>query len=269
MGSGTSTKLILWWSGRGFGEQLIIARVVSILVDNGLDVIFREGYKVANLVDCRKIPHNDNKTLTGYQTYKWAYSIKDKNPIIVQYTKHYEDVFEKKIEITNDCVPVVYYDIEVPRYDVILHTSSGSWSIYRIWPYFNELEQLLDKNNITWIDIDNRKKHGRIGGVQYLNYVKKSKVYVGLDTGPSHYVSSIAKNKTLIIQGGFITYDYWAYTYKFDHIQIDDVPCRPCFLNKNDISCGNVCQYNHRCMREISPQDVLNKIIQIMEKNNG
>jgi hypothetical protein len=264
-------KLILWWPGRGFGEQLILARATSILIDNNIDVLFYERYKVKDLINCKKIPYLDTpnyKNYKGYEMYKCIYSIEDRDPIIIQQIKHFESLFGQKIEITNDCVPVIYYDMEVPKYDVILHTTTGSWSIYRFWPYFNELEELLDKNHITWIDIDNRKKHGRIGGIHYLNYVKKSKVYVGLETGPSHYVSSIAKNKTLIIQSGFATFDFWAYTYKFDHLEVD-VPCRPCFLNKNDIYYGRGCQYNHRCMKEISPQSVFDKIIQIMDKNNG
>jgi hypothetical protein len=186
------------------------------------------------------------------------YSIKDRAPIVVQYIKHFEEIFERKIEITRDHIPVIFNKMDVPTYDVILHTNTGSWSIYRMWPFFEELKSLLTKQGISWIDIADRK-NGRIGGIKYLNYVNNAKLYVGLETGPSHYVSSIAKNKTLILQSGFAEYNFWAYLYKFDHLEVE-VPCRPCYLNVNDIRDNKGCPYNHRCMREISPQDVFNKI---------
>ena len=253
-------KLCIIWPGKGFGEQLMLARVTSILTDAGIDAVFKERYKVAKLVDCNKIPYLDDiKKYKEYAPHIWLYDINDRTPIIVQYIKHFEEIFERKIEITRDHVPVIFYKIDTPTYDVILHTNTGSWSIYRMWPFFEELMKLLDKQGITYIDIANRKKHGRIGGIQYLNYVNNAKLYVGLETGPSHYVSSIAKNKTLILQSGFAEYNFWAYMYQFDHLEVE-VPCRPCYLNVNDIRDNKGCPHNHKCMREISPQDVFNKI---------
>ena len=259
-------KLCIIWPGRGFGEQLILARVTSILTDAGIDVIFKERYKVVGLVDCNKIQYvEDIKKYSDYVSHIWIYSIQDRTPIIVQYIKHFEEFFERKIEITRDHVPVIFNKMDVPTYDVILHTNTGSWSIYRFWPYFDELKSLLTKQGISWLDIADRK-NGRIGGIRYLNYVNNAKLYVGLETGLSHYVSSIAKNKTLIIQGGFTEYNFWAYLYKFDHLEVEDVPCRPCYLNKIDIANGKGCPYNHRCMREISPQDVFNKIEKMLNE---
>jgi len=195
------------WRGRGFGEPLILAKVASILLDNGLDIIYKERKKVAGLVDCKNIIRMDqSREIRGYEYHDWVYSIYDRTPIILQYIKHFEEVFERKIEVTRDTIPVIFYEIETPTYDVVLHTNTGSWSIYRMWPYFDELESLLDKQGITHIEIANRKRYGRIGGIKYLNYVNNAKLYVGLETGPSHYVSSIAKNKTLIIQSGFAEY---------------------------------------------------------------
>lgn len=256
----TVKKLQVVWPGRGFGEHLIIAKVTSILVDNNLDVILKERYKIAGLVDCKKIPYlSDSTKYDEYEKHIWFYNIQDRTPIILQYIKHFEEVFERKIEVTRGTIPVIFYKMEVPTYDIILHTNTGGWSIYRVWPYFDELKSLLDKHKISYIDIADRKKHGRIGGIQYLNYVNNAKLYVGLETGPSHYVSSITKNKTLIIQSGFAEYNFWAYGYQFEHIQIE-VPCRPCFLNINNIKEGKGCPYNHKCMAEIGPQDVFNRI---------
>lgn len=260
-------KLQIVWPGRGFGEQLLLARVTAILIDNGIDVVFKERQKVADLVDCKKIAYGETTEQDIYEPHIWFYSINDRTPIVLQYLKHFEEVFEKKIEMTRPTVPVVFYKMEVPEYDVVLHTNTGSWSIYRMWPYFGELEKLLDQQNITYIDIANRQKHGRVGGIQYLNYVDNAKLYVGLETGPSHYVSSIAGNKTFIIQSGFAEYNFWSYGYQYNHIEVD-VPCRPCFLNTNDIKNGNGCKYNHRCMKEISPKDVFNKIERMLNDKN-
>jgi hypothetical protein len=252
-------KLQIIWPGRGFGEQLLCAKVSAILNDNNFDVILKERYKIAGLVDCKKIPYlSSQEKYSEYEQHIWMYSIYDRTPIVLQYIKHFEEIFEKEIKVTRNEIPVVFYKIDIPTYDVILHTNTGSWSIYRMWPYFEELKSLLTNVGISWLDIADRK-NGRIGGIQYLNYVDNAKLYVGLETGPSHYISSIAKNKTLIIQSGFAEYNFWAYGYQFDHLEID-VPCRPCFLNINDIKTNKGCPNNHKCMREIGPKDVFNKI---------
>ena len=256
VGMRQSDSLILTWRGSGFGEQLMLARVVAILNDNGVKVFLKEKKKVAGLVDCPKLS-------SGYKSHFWYYDIKDRNPMVVQHIRHYEEVFGRRIEITRDCIPTVFYDVDTPTYDVVIHGSSGSWSSYRVWPYFDELEKMLEKNKVSFIRIDDRKKYGRIGGVKFLNYVKRAKLYLGLETGPSHYVSDIGRGKTLIIQSGFSDFDFWAYMYKFDHLKVD-VPCSPCFLNKHDVYEGSGCQYNHRCMREISPQTVFNKIMEMI-----
>ena len=41
----------------------------------------------------------------------------------------------------------------------------------------------------------------------------------------------------------------------------EDLPCRHCLLNKHARMYENkVCEYNQRCMREISPEMVFNRI---------
>lgn len=117
------------------------------------------------------------------------------------------------------------------------------------------------KDKISFIDLAEKP----IYGIEYLNYVNKAKLYVGLDTGPSHYISQFMRNRCLIIHGGFVTFEYVFSLYGYDRIQIEDMPCRPCFLSWQQIAAGNKCKYCNKCMMEIDPSVVMDKIREMLK----
>ena len=86
-------------------------------------------------------------------------------------------------------------------------------------------------------------------------------MYLGLDTGTSHYVSKFANGKALIIQAGFNLFNWWAYTYDYDMITAE-VKCslRPCFLNMKYIKKGEGCPYDVRCMKQITVKKVFYEV---------
>jgi len=231
--------------------------VVNILNDNGIDAVLRDHKKVKELVDCPLVTKKASDET--FQVHSWTYKCCSK-PIILQYIEYFESVIDKKLKVTRNYIPVKFHDIpETPLVDVAMGTITGNWTPYRNWPYFEELKKLFDKEGITYVDLD----AGEIKGIECLNYVKKCKLYLGLETGMSHYVSQFANGKALILQGGFTEFDFWAHLYDYDYLQVEDVPCRPCFINKKHISRKGIkCEYDHMCMKGLRVDRVFKAIVE-------
>jgi hypothetical protein len=247
----------LWWNGGGFGEPLMAALMTSVLNDNKINAVFQEHRGVKNLVNC-SLYNPDSEIHQTYKRFRWRYE-HVKKPIILQMIDYFQKRTGRTIKLFRNCIPVKFYDIpSIPSVDVVMCTQAGTWSPYRNWPYFDELKGFLNREKISFVDLNAEK----IRGIECLNYVQKSKLYLGLDTGTSHYVSQFANGKTLILQGGFIEFDFWAHLYDYECMQMDDIQCRPCFINKRDITAGNGCKYDNMCMQEISVERVFTRIMQ-------
>jgi len=251
------------WTGSGFGNSLILAHLTKICIDSGIEAVFTQHKTTIDLVD---VPLFNFVFHDDYIKDRWlgirnTYLRKNCDvPCLMQYIKHVEGIFNKKIEIKehHHFVPVKYHDIaNIPKLKVCLNTATGNWSKYRNWPYFAELKELLQKDGITFIDLN----ENNIYGIECLNYIHKCQLYVGLETGMSHYVSKYANRKALIIQSGFCPFSYWAKFYHYDHL-VCECECseKPCFLTKKEVKIGIVCQNNHKCMRDIKPEIVFNAI---------
>jgi hypothetical protein len=164
------------------------------------------------------------------------------------------DKIKQEIKNTKYRIPVKYYDIpNIPSVDISIVSKTGRFTPYRNWPYFKELKEKLNKEKITYIDLIEKN----IKNVECLNYIKKSKLYLGLDTGVSHYASSVASGKTLIIQSGYNYFDFWCF-YDYDYINVN-IECQKCFKRYG-------CPYDHKCMKDISVNMVYNKIIEKLNK---
>jgi hypothetical protein len=255
-----NNKHILHWKGTGFGEPLVMSMVARIIRDNGIpNVFFKESRKTAGLLE-DTVPTTFSEDNCIW--HRFVYSIDNPKPILQQYLDYYSKVFNKKLEQTINYVPVKYHDIpEIPSYDVVIHSRTGDFTPYKQWCYFPTLKKMLEKSGIRFIDLAEHP----IFGIEYLNWANKAKLYVGLDTGPSHYVSQFVQGRCLILQGGFVTYEYWASPYNYEHIQVEDIPCRPCFLSWNKIAEGNRCKLCNKCMMEIDPLVVFDKVREMLK----
>ena len=141
---------------------------------------------------------------------------------------------------------------DIPAVDVSMVTATSKSTPYRDWPYFLELKSLLSDNNISYMDLTEKD----IRSNTFLNYVKNSKIYLGLETGPSHYAAPVTKkNKSFIIQSGYCSPKYWAYYYNYTHIE-NPIECSPCWLKMG-------CPIDHACMKHIKPTQVL----QLLQKS--
>ena len=261
------TTIVLYWPGhkKGVGEPLVMGWVTQVLVDNGIKAVFQQHERIARfaplacpVLDLRRLPKK-------YQKHRWLYNGKtDSTPIQVQYLNHYSELFETDLIVYKNYVPVKFYETpEVRQVDVVINTRTGNYTPYKRWPYFKELFKMFKNHCITWMNIDHDWRETY--GIRGLNYVKKAKLYLGLDTGMSHYVSQFANGKALIINSGFTpSFEFWAWPYDYEYIEVKDLPCKGCLINKHDIKQGTVCSYGHRCMYEIKPQQVFEKVVSML-----
>jgi hypothetical protein len=246
----------------GFGDKVAGAAVVGCLVRNGINAVF-DTPKVHDLVDCPKIENIKNPedyeilSHTLNRPYRKNPDYHFYSDLIKNFTnwtkKNTTHPIEQELHIDVDSVPVIYKeDSSIKGVDLVLGTKTGPWTKYKNWPYFDGLKKLLDDNNVSYIDVDKEN----IKGFEFLNYVKKSKAFLGLETGSSHYASALIRDSGYIIQSGFCLFDYWARSYNFTKIE-HEVECRNCWLlGRGD----GICQYDHKCMTRTTPDIVFNTI---------
>jgi hypothetical protein len=236
-------------SGNAIGDQLLASLFVHILNDNGIPAVLNLAKKI-DFIDCGYIFDENNEFIDYDFRYRNA---QEKDESIM---KSAIDLFKKQFDIDQEIInkrkhiPVKFQeDDNVPSIDVVMVTNSSAFAPVRDWPYFKELKKELDKNNISWIDIT---EQGIIDSL-FLNYIKKSKVFLTLETGPAHMASQlINKNNSLAIQSGYCLNSFWN-MYRYNYINYN-IECEKCFFKKT------VCNNDHKCMKNISVDTVLNKI---------
>lgn len=265
--------IALYWNGSGFGNALIVAHVTQIINDNGLSAVYVPHRTTNNvevdytLVDVPLYNEEEHGEFYYYRKkFPSYFYFKDCDETIIQrYLSHIGNELNRRFYIDivkHNHVPVTYDESEeegVECVDVAMCTSTSSWAPYRDWPYFEQLKQLFDKNRITYVDMNqqNIKSH------KCLAYVKNCKLYLGLETGMSHYVSKFANGKTLIIQSGFAPFYYWASLYNYDFIRAENLKCKykPCFIDRKFIEQGKECYQDVACMTLITPEQVFNEVL--------
>jgi len=247
--------------GGGLGDAMMASHFVHILNEHGVPAIY-EGFAM-HLVTCptsRSRPV-DTPIIDWVFDYDW---ISDVNMSIIDgMLAKFQSQFgpligEKHFHIKHPGVPVKYLDVRgVFGADVALVTKTGYWSRIRDYPFFSQLKALLDSASISYIDIT----ECRLMDLECLNVVRKSRVYVGLETGVSHLVSSFCdESNGLILQSGYVSRTFWAKYYRFDFLEMPQ-HCSPCYLrNVED------CKWGHACMAGISPEAVLDRIREKLDR---
>jgi hypothetical protein len=252
---------VYWPSPRGFGNALIMSHIVHVLNDNGLEAYFKENRVTRGLVD---VPIYSKEVgecvIHTFQPSNTSWKKNVDRPSIIGSLSILEKVIGRKIifdRLKHNYVPVKFIKEKVPSVDVAMCTQVGNWQPYRQWPYFEELKIEFDKAGISYIDLNKEK----IFSNKCLNYVNNAKLYLGMDTGMSHYVSKFANGKTIILQSGISPFWYWSYPYDYNYIKAVYI-CNldPCFINHIQIKKDLVCPYDHRCMTTLSVERVFTEI---------
>lgn len=248
------------YSGDAFGDNLFSAYLTYTLIRNGFDA-YLDNKRIAHLVDCPTFSDKFYKgneirsfdcvrqNRTGLQTKKKFNVYTD---LVFQFKKKFNIKTPIKLQLTY--IPVKYKrENDVPSFDVVMVTQTGYWSPYRNWPYFSELKKMLIKSSISFIDITEEKIQNNFA----LNIVDNCRLFLGLETGVSHYVSKFANGKALILQSGYTTFDYWASIYNYKELSIS-VDCKPCWKREGCLE--------HNCMSYLKPSYVYEEILR--ELNN-
>ena len=212
---------------RGFGDTLLAAYLTAILRDNGIEAFFRpcKYYtRLKKFVDCPCVGDIRAEPYNKYALFRSAYGYgegKEKSvPIIKQLCNSFQKEYQtEEIKINLNYIPMKYWDIpSIPSLDVVFGTKSDRWCPYRDWPHFDSLKKKLDENKISYIDMDEH----RIRDMYCLNYVNKAKLYIGIETGMSHFVSQVGAGKTIILQSGFEDFRFWCnYDFECLHLPVD------------------------------------------------
>ena len=279
----TNNTIII--SGDNFGDFFLSYLIYLILKKYIINIYFNinnfniNNFHAENLINHKEDEHiflGDISDKIFFNIIKFKYNNEqgNKNNILEMFFNEFfqqfnipNDICDKirqEIKTTKYKIPVKYYDIlSIPSVDVSIVSKGGLWSGYKNWPYFKELKDKLNENKITYIDLSEKN----IKNIECLNYIKKSKLYLGLDTGVSHYASSVASGKTLIIQSGYNYFDFWCF-YDYDYINVN-IECQKCFLNYYTITKKHKymnCKNDHKCMKNISVDMVYNKIVEKLKK---
>lgn len=246
------------YSGDAFGDNLFSAYLTKALNDNGFNALL-DNPMISHLVDCPKFNESEldrdsiqsfdcvRRNRTGLQT-KTKFNVY--SDLIEEFRKEFK--IKKQIKLQDNHIPINFHKLQnISSYDVILVTETGYWTPYRNWPYFKELKKAFEKFNISYLDAS----EAGIKDNTLLNYIDNAKLYLGLETGASHYVSKISNGKTLILQSGYSDFNYWAEVYEFEYLNFD-IECSPCWKREG-------CE-NHKCMNTLSADKVLNKVLKIL-----
>lgn len=248
------------YHGKAFGDNLFSAYITKVLQQHGIDACL-DNPRIADLVDCPLFIQGDDlidqeiKTFncvrqnrTGFQTPKQFTVYSD---LLHEFSKQFS--IECQIGTVLDHVPVKFsLDRSIGWHDVAMVTETGWWTPYRNWPYFSELKKMLSAASISFIDLSMEQIRGNLA----LNYVRNCKLFIGLETGVSHYVSKFANGKALILQSGYSPFSYWAGTYNYRCVNIP-VTCSPCWKRSGCLE--------HKCMTLLRAEYVFKSILKALE----
>lgn len=241
------------YSGDAFGDNLFSAFITAVLNDNGIPAVLQNP-RIADLVEC-PLDDDPEAQLPTFNCVRRNRTGSQTSQVFNVYTDLLHEFCKKtkrsdEIPISRDYIPVKYHDIPgVPSVDVALVTRTGHWTPFRNWPYFWKLKWMLDSVGVTYVDLSAKC----IRDIPFLNYVRKAKIFLGLETGASHYASRLANGKALILQSGYCDFDYWAGAYRFDRIEVP-VECRPCWLRED-------CSWKHKCMESLEAEAVFRELM--------
>jgi hypothetical protein len=242
-------KVTVRRKSRTFGDACLACLFTRILCDNGIDAVLKLTGRsdIYSLFDCP----NYNRDYRRAKRFQFSYEDNRSQNFIKTAIEKFRERYKILVSLTRTTVPVHYTEMNIQPVDIVLGTKTGGWTRYRNWPYWERFKEMLNDNKLSFIDLDKNE----IRGMACLNYVKHCKAYVGLDTGMSHYVSSVAGGKTLILQSGFNKFEHWS-TYDYKYLSYS-VPCSPCNLQKG-------CPISHECMVKLTPEMVFKSLTEML-----
>jgi hypothetical protein len=154
-----------------------------------------------------------------------------------------------KIDLGNWKSIIDFNPSGLKKIDCCIVGVSGPASEIRNYPFFNQLKELFVSRKISFLDATNLRDF------DFLRAVTESRVYIGLETGATMLAAEfLNKQNSLIIQSGYTKKEFWGKYIDVDFVE-RDIDCAPCLLRHL-----SSCKHNHKCMRTILPNEILNMI---------
>jgi len=277
-------KILLWTRKPGLGDMYMNALCCFILnqkyglnvwfglrnnpSDRNFPILFKDIQYYNYNPNLKKYPLVDNRINRGFEGHIDHCGIYHDFDFIIDFRYYiglkYNTIFQSLMEFgVNKIVSPInglktdYFDNSVEQYDVIMILGSGGWKPVRAYRNGDKLKEKLEDKKLKVFSVNNSDCK-KIGLKKIVSMVKKSKVYIGAETGPSHLLSGIAK-KSVIIQSGIHLSSFWN-IYSNTYIIESEWECskKKCICRKHE-DCKN---QNGVCIDRFSPEDISNVVIE-------
>lgn len=197
-----------------------------------------------------------------------------------------EDVMfkDKKIELYPgveeiDRVNKMWNDYKIKQDEILIAIAPGSKWKTKMWPieYYNELIKKIGKlENIKMIIIGGKEEEkldifkspkvvnliGKTTLLDTAEILKRSKILISNDSSPIHIASAFDTYIFAIFGATIKGLGFYPWSKNSEIIENISLDCRPCGLHG-----GNECPKKHfKCMLDVSPDKVYDKIIKVLEK---
>lgn len=284
-------RILLWTRKPGLGDMAMNAICCRILRDQfNLDVWY----------GCRHNPYDRDfpRILKGVPCYKYQPDLRgfplptqpaprgyeggldymgQKHPfdfiIDFRYEIHRElnTVFQCLEEFGVQQLPLPCGGLQVHRlpraketWDVVLSPDAGGWKPVRAYRRGGELEEALKRRGLSVLNISKTSGQGHAFKLpELLALVESAKLYIGVETGPTHLVSGVHR-QALILQTGIHRSAFWN-IYDRTHVVEKDWPCggRKCRVRQHS-ECP---QEEGVCIDRFAPEDIADLALQLIRNS--
>ena len=190
---------------------------------------------------------------------------------------------DKKLELfpsekDKEYIDKFLLDKNIGNKKLIALAIGSKWNTKR-WPieHFNELiEKLEERNDVQLILVGGNEEKdlpvkyssktinaiGETSLLQLAELISRCQIIVTNDSSPIHIASAFTTYIIAIFGATVKELGFYPWSENSEVIENKDLPCRPCGLHG-----GNQCPEKHfKCMLEINPSIVLERILEILRK---
>lgn len=158
---------------------------------------------------------------------------------------------------------------------VTIHITPGSFAMGRkLWPlkYWSKLVTLLTGKEYTVIQLGGAGERHIAGSInligtqdirQSIALLKTADLHIGVVSSLMHGAAAVGTH-AVILFGGFERFA--AHGYDNVYPLESTIPCSPCIEANTTMT---KCPLNTQCMRDISPEMVYNKVLDVLMKSDG
>lgn len=149
-------------------------------------------------------------------------------------------------------------------WDVVLCPDAGGWKPVRAYRRGSELEEALKRRGLSVLNISKTSGQGHVFKLpELLAQVQAAKLYIGVETGPTHLVSGVHR-QALILQAGIHLSAFWN-VYDRTHIVEMKWPCggRKCRVRQH----SDCKQPEGVCIDRFDPSDIADLALELIQKS--